>query len=172
MQHQHSQLIEQAKSLGVNVKDISNIMNTDFSILEHNGITELVREGVPTSWINLRSRFYCDNKQLTKLAYEALGLPYARSIFFQTINGKSLNTFFQKGKTYVCKPLDGAQGIGVITNIKTLDEITSYYENHKDLATNFMLEEQIEGDDLRIQVLGGKIVAACIREPAYVVGNG
>ena len=172
MSYQHRQLIERAKSLGIKVKDISNIMDTTFSVLEHHGVSELVREGVPTSWINVRSQFYCDNKQLTKLAYEILQIPHPKSVTFQQANEAALSRFFQKGQVYVCKPLDGTNGVGVITDIKSLDEVKSYYESHKALATTFILEEQIGGDDLRIHVLGGKIVAACIREPAFVVGNG
>lgn len=172
MSYQHTQLIERAKLLDIKVKDVSNIMDTTFSVLEQNGISELVREGVPTSWINVRSQFYCDNKQLTKLAYESLDIPHPKSITFQEANEVALSSFFQKGHIYVCKPLDGTNGVGVITGIRTLEEVKAYYENHKDLATTFMLEEQVEGDDLRIHVLGGKIVAACIREPAFVIGNG
>lgn len=170
--HQHIQLIKRAKSLGVQVKDVSDIMDTAFAVFEYQGISELVREGVPTSWINVRSQFYCDNKQLAKLAYENLNIPHPKSITFQSANQTALISFLQKEKKYVCKPLDGTNGIGVWTDIRTIEEVKAYYKNNKDLATTFMLEEQIEGDDLRIHVLGGKIVAACIRQPAFVIGNG
>ena len=35
-----------------------------------------------------------------------------------------------------------------------------------------LLEQQLTGNDLRIQALDGKLLAACVREPAYVVGDG
>lgn len=170
--YQHNQLIKRAELLGVQVKDVSHIMNTAFAVFDYQGISELVREGVPTSWINVRSQFYCDNKQLTKLAYEHLQIPHPKSITFQSANEPNLISFLQKEKVYVCKPLDGTNGVGVLTGIRTIEEVKDYYKNNSNLATTFMLEEQIEGDDLRIHVLGGKIVAACIREPAFVIGNG
>lgn len=169
---QHLQLIERAQSLGIQVTDISAIMDTNFAILEKDNLQVLIREGVPMSWINVRSQFYCDNKQLTKMAYEDLALPHPKSITFKTANEDGLADFLQPGMTYVCKPLDGTNGVGVRTGIRSLEDVKAYYNTHQDLATIFMLEEQVEGDDLRIHVLGGKIVAACIREPAFLVGNG
>ncbi|MGH1335889.1 MAG: hypothetical protein ACRBFS_07150 [Aureispira sp.] len=169
--YQHIQLINRAKSLGIKVTDVSSIMDTQFAVLEYQGITELVREGVPTSWINLRSQFYCDNKQLTKLAYEKLNIPHPKSITFKSAEDAVLGVFLEQGQVYVCKPLDGTNGVGISTYIKNVDDIKKYYEECEELATTFMLEEQVSGEDLRIHVLGGKIVAACIRKPAFVVGN-
>ncbi len=170
--YQHNQLIERAKKLGVKVTDVSSLMQKDSAILDYQGQSELVNEGVPTSWINVRSQYYCDNKQLTKLAYETLNIPYPKSIPFKDAQLEGLEAFFTKGRKYVCKPLDATNGIGVILDICSLEEVKAYFEAHKHLGSLFMLEEQIEGADLRIHVLGGKIVAACIREPAFVMGNG
>lgn len=169
---QHSQLIKRAKMVGVSVTDVSQIMQEPAAILEYAGVSELVKEGVPTSWINARSQFYCDNKQLTKFVYEALRIPYPKSVPFQTAEEPALSAFFQRGRTYVCKPIDATNGIGVATGIRNWQMVKTYYDLHQHLGSLFMLEEQLEGQDLRIHVLGGKIVAACIREPAFVMGNG
>lgn len=169
---QHKLLIEKAKHLGVKVTDVSEMMEFPFAILEHNGISELIRDGVPTSFINVRSQFYCDNKQLTKKVFEKLGIPYPNSIILSSRDFLKLEGFLKPNRRYVCKPLDGTNGIGVVTEISALSEIKRYSEEHGDLYHLFMVEDQLEGQDLRIQVLGGKIKAACIREPAYVIGNG
>ncbi|MCB0855778.1 MAG: hypothetical protein KDD63_26335 [Bacteroidetes bacterium] len=66
---QHQILIQKAKNQGIKTTDLSQLLQKPATILEYNGISELVMEGVPTSWINVRSQFYCDNKQLTKYAY-------------------------------------------------------------------------------------------------------
>ena len=169
---QHQQLINRAKSLGISVEDVSSLMQQPAAILDFNGQSELVMDGVPTSWINVRSQLYCDNKQLTKAAYELLDIPHPKSIIFQNAKSPELTSFYQQGQTFVCKPLDATNGIGVIMGIKSLEEVKTYYENHKHLNTMFLLEEEIAGKDLRIHVINGKIIAACIREPAYVIGNG
>lgn len=170
--YQHLQLIQRAKELGISVNDVSQIMDQPFTVLTFNGLSELVRDGVPTSWINVRSQFYCDNKQLTKLAYEELGIPYPKSVMFKVPDEPTLERFFKKGQKYVCKPLDGTNGVGVMMGIQNLKGVQSYFEGNRQLGTLFIMEEQVSGQDLRIQVLGGEIVAACIRVPAFVIGNG
>jgi len=132
--HQHTQLIERAKSLGIAVKDVSPIMDTVFSVLEYKGISELVREGVPTSWINVRSQFYCDNKQLTKLAYEILKIPYPQSTTFQSANDTHLAAFLQEERIYVCKPMDGTNGDGEMTAIQKSDTYTHLTQPTSDLV--------------------------------------
>lgn len=169
---QHNKLLNAAKEYGIAVKDVSDIMQRDAAILSYNSQSELVIDGVPMSWLKVSSQFYCDNKQLTKLAYEALNIQYPKSVIFTKPDDASLKTFFQEGKIYICKPLDSTNGIGVELDIKSLEEVKQYYEKYKYLNTRFLLETYISGKDLRIQVIGGEIVAACIREPAFVIGNG
>ena len=59
--NQHAQLIKRAKEYGISVTDVSQIMQGPAAILEYEGLSELIKEGVPTSWINARSQFYCDD---------------------------------------------------------------------------------------------------------------
>ena len=73
---------------------------------------------------------------------------------------------------YVCKPPDGTEGEGVQLNISTVEEVKTYVARNAHLGPIYMLEQQIDLRDLRIQVVGGKIVAACVREPAFVLGDG
>ncbi|MGB0932109.1 MAG: hypothetical protein ACPGVB_15100 [Chitinophagales bacterium] len=169
---QHAQFIEKAKAMGASIQDVSHLLQQNAAVLNYQSISELIIDGVPASWVNARSQIYCDNKQLTKLAYDYLQLPYLQSITFQTPKDSSLQSFLREDQVYVCKPLDIAQGIGVVMGIKNFEEVIAYYHEYKHLNRLFMLEEQDDGKDLRLQVIGGKIVAACIREPAFVLGNG
>ena len=132
----------------------------------------MIFEGTPLSLINLRSLQYFDNKQLGKLAFSKLNIPHPQSILFQNPNEDSLKLFFDPLKQYVCKPPDGTEGIGVEMNFSDLPAIEDYWNRNQHLGPVFMLEEQIDGEDLRMQVVGGKIVAACTREPAFVIGDG
>ncbi|MFK7949058.1 MAG: hypothetical protein AB8G11_15815 [Saprospiraceae bacterium] len=169
---QHKRLINRAESQGMTITDVSKMMQRDAAIITHKNQSELVIDGVPMSWLNVSSQFYCDNKQLTKLAYEAIDIPYPKSIIFDSPDEKALIDFFENGQLYICKPLDSTNGIGVELDIDSFEKVNLYYKNYKLLNTRFLLEEYAAGKDLRIQVIGGKIVAACIREPAFVTGNG
>lgn len=169
---QHTKLLNTAQNLDITVTDVSQLMKRDAAILTYKKDTELIIDGVPMSWINVSSQFYCDNKQLTKLAYEALNIRYPKSIIFSKFDENHLQTFLKNGQVYICKPLDGTNGIGVELGIENLQMVADYYEKYQHLNTRFLLEEYVKGDDLRIQVIGGKIIAACIRKPAFVIGNG
>ncbi len=169
---QHMLLIHRAKSLGIAVEDVSGSFGKPAAILHHQGQSELIMDGVPMSWINVQGQFYCDQKDLTKTLYEKRGLPYLKSITFQTGKEAAISAFLQDGKTYVCKPVDSTNGIGVVLNVHTHSQVINYLETHRTLGGPFLLEEQASGHDLRIHVLDYKIIAACIREPAYVIGNG
>lgn len=76
------------------------------------------------------------------------------------------------GYPVVIKPQFGNQGKGVIVNIKNRLELIKAYnsliENYKDIV----IEEYIEGKDYRVCVVGGKVVAAALRIPPYIIGDG
>jgi len=71
----------------------------------------------------------------------------------------------------VLKPAVGTNGVGVDTKIFGAEDFRKYGISSNQ-AGPFLLEEFVGGDDLRLQIIGGKIVAACIREPAFVKGDG
>ena len=172
MKIQHQLIITEAQKRGYKTTDVSDILDTLAVTIESETKSELFIKGTPLTFINLRSLNYFDNKQLTKVALSKLGIPYPKSILFRNPNDESLKSFFQKGKTYVCKPPNLAEGIGVEMNFKTLEAVQDYWSRHRHLGELFLLEEQIDGRDLRVQVIDGKIVAACTREPAFVIGDG
>lgn len=173
MEKQHQTLLETARKLGVLVTDVSAEMNCDAAILEFGGRSELVIRGTPTSLLNARAQFYCDNKQLTKEAFARSNIPFPKSVLFKTPEDEAIRTFPKPGKKYVCKPVAGTNGVGVELNIDGREAIGEYWRKNKNLGDGlFMLEEQIVGEDLRVQVVGGKIVAVCTRKPAHITGDG
>jgi cyanophycin synthetase len=165
-------ILKGALAMNIKTADASHYLGKHASILEKDGISELIVKGVPTSWINARGQLFCDNKQLTKRAFMDLGIPFPRSMAFDLPNKTLMEEFFEKGKSYVCKPLNEAQGAAVVLGVNNFDMLRNYYAEHALEGRRFMIEEQLPGEDLRIQVIGGKIAAACIRKPAYVVGDG
>lgn len=73
-------------------------------------------------------------------------------------------------KIGVVKPLAGVGGQGITTNIKNrqeLEKATQLVEEE-----NFILEEFIPGVDCRLYVVGGAVVAAALRTPPIIIGDG
>jgi cyanophycin synthetase len=76
------------------------------------------------------------------------------------------------GKRVVVKPVDGNQGKGVTTGVTTLEALRTAFENATAIAREVLIEEQYEGRDYRVRVVGGSMVAASLRCPPEVTGDG
>ncbi|MEQ8258593.1 MAG: cyanophycin synthetase [Roseovarius confluentis] len=80
------------------------------------------------------------------------------------------------GWPVVTKPLSGNHGRGVTTDITNEEELKSGYEaalaRCRDDYGAVIVESYIKGEDHRILVVGGKMIAAARRRPAHVEGDG
>jgi cyanophycin synthetase len=73
----------------------------------------------------------------------------------------------------VVKPLDAGGGKGVTANIRTLAEAqTAFPVAFRQKQGPVMVEAHVPGDDHRLMVVDGRLVAAIRREPSSVVGDG
>ncbi|MCB9285386.1 MAG: ATP-grasp domain-containing protein [Lewinellaceae bacterium] len=169
---QHQLLLARARALGIGIKEVSDLLGRPSSILTFRNRSELFLNGVPASRTNMKALLFCDNKALTKTAFADLGIPFPRSRTFTSADDPALNGFLQEGRNYVCKPIDNTNGLGVVMHIRSMEMVKRYFETHRHIGPRFLLEEQLEGQDLRLQIIGGQMAAACIREPAFVLGNG
>lgn len=117
------------------------------------------------------------NKQATTDALRAAGVNAPETFQFEA----STDSFDEvagaaKSVSYpvVLKPLSGSKGDGVIVGIEDETELRRAHEwlTKTFGASKFVLEKFYTGIDLRIYVMGTSVVAAGIRIPANVVGDG
>lgn len=111
------------------------------------------------------------NKNLTKLLLAEAGLPVPRGCVVQTLERAREEARRLRWPVAV-KPLDGNHGRGVtvgITDESTLDAAFAAARRH---CPRVIVEKHIQGNDYRILVVDGKVVAAAERLPAHVVGDG
>lgn len=168
------ELIQEAKKLGIAI-DLLEDCATSTILLSKNGKAILFSEnGVPLEGISKQAAFIADNKQYSKRIFKQLSIPYPKSLVFGDYyqEKEKLATFMNAGKYYVCKPLLGMEGEGVQLHCNNLAKVEAAWLPWKNKYQHFLLEEQIQGKDLRIQAVGGKMVAACMRQPATLIGNG
>src|SRR5699024_1392274 len=103
-------------------------------------------------------------------------VPIPRSMLFQS--HISINEIINKTKLLsyplVVKPTDGSSGQGVIVNINTEEVLRSSIKHLRGKLNykNLIVQEHIEGDELRFYVLNGKVLAVTNRRPANIVGDG
>ncbi|WP_299333688.1 cyanophycin synthetase [uncultured Psychroserpens sp.] len=78
------------------------------------------------------------------------------------------------GYPLVIKPIDGNHGRGITVDIQNYDDALVAFKHAKDSSRSgaIIVEKFITGDDYRLLVINNKLVAAAIRTPAHVIGDG
>jgi D-alanine-D-alanine ligase-like ATP-grasp enzyme len=118
----------------------------------------------------------CRSKNLTKQMLRAAGLPTPAGIALQAHQfDRALEHVQATRRPSVLKPMSEARGEGVTVGIHTEDDLRAAWHTAGRAARRapgFLLEEQIEGIDVRIHVVGRRSVAAVTRLPSHVVGDG
>lgn len=169
---QHTHVLAAAVRRGMRLTDVSETMGCKATLIEAKGRSELLVQGVIASQMNLHMKHLCDHKQLTKAVFHRLEIPTPRSVLIASPTDPAIAGFFEPGRRYVCKPQVAANGIGVEMGLSHPEQLGPYWARCGHLDTRFLLEEQFDGTDLRLQVIGGRVAAACVRVPAHVFGDG
>lgn len=78
------------------------------------------------------------------------------------------------GYPLVIKPIDGNHGRGITVNIQNYEDALVAFGNAKLSSKSgaIIVEKFVEGADYRLLVINNKLVAAAIRTPAHVIGDG
>lgn len=76
------------------------------------------------------------------------------------------------GYPLVIKPIDGNHGKGITVNIKNYEDALVAFHAAKVVSNAVIVEKFVTGSDYRLLVINHVLVAAAIRTPANVVGDG
>jgi D-alanine-D-alanine ligase-like ATP-grasp enzyme len=79
---------------------------------------------------------------------------------------------YLKDSPLVVKPLDASLSRGVSLNVRDLKSLKTGIESALQFSDTVLVQQQIEGDELRFVVVGGKVRAALLRQTARVTGDG
>ena len=111
------------------------------------------------------------NKDETKKLLQEAAIPVAKGVCISYES--ELETAVSKvGFPLVFKPLDGNHGKGASINVKTLDEAKAAFQHAKKYSRKIIIEKFISGYDFRVLVINNRFIAAALREPAHVIGDG
>ncbi len=112
----------------------------------------------------------CDDKATTHRVLRQAGLRVPAQI---TVNDEQQAlAFLEEQGSVVVKPARGEQGAGISVGVQDADSLRTAIGEARAICESVILEEYISGDDLRIIVIGEEVVAAAVRKPAEIVGNG
>ena len=111
------------------------------------------------------------DKDLTKRLLAACGVPVPEGEIVAT-PAAAWEAAQDLGLPVVVKPTDGNHGRGVSVDLSTqvdIEEAFGFADRH---GSEVMVERFIRGDEHRLLVVGGKVVAAARGEVAWVTGDG
>jgi D-alanine-D-alanine ligase-like ATP-grasp enzyme len=112
----------------------------------------------------------CDDKLRTRRVLEQAGLrvPAGRAATFDEEDA----AFLERWKEIVVKPARGEGGAGVTVGVVDPDALTAAVDRARTVCPRVLLEQRCHGEDLRVVVIGDEVVAASVRRPPAVTGNG
>ncbi|HML91541.1 N-acetylglutaminylglutamine synthetase [Methyloceanibacter sp.] len=155
----------QRRGIGVDIIDAEG----GFFRLTHGGRSVTCRESL-TSLTTAIAMSVCDDKRVTRRIVEAGGVRVPRQITVE--DEADAKAFVEHRDAVVVKPARGEQGKGVAVGLKNWADAKAAIDYAKTICNDVIVEDFVEGVDLRIVVINYRVVAAAIRKPATIAGNG
>ena len=112
----------------------------------------------------------CDDKEVTRRVLQKVGLCVPAQIMASDLD--EVSNFLTQHRSVVVKPAKGEQGKGIKVGLTELSEVVTAVEAAGTFSDKVLIEEMVRGDDLRIIVIDNQVVAAAIRKPAHIRGDG
>jgi cyanophycin synthetase len=111
------------------------------------------------------------DKEETNKILGALGLPVPKQELVQSADA-AWRAARRLGGPVVLKPYNGNHGRGITINVSGEDEVRAGFEAAREHSRSVIVETYLAGDDHRLLVVNGELVAATRRTPGHVVGDG
>jgi cyanophycin synthetase len=111
------------------------------------------------------------DKEETNKILVALGLPAPRQELVQSADA-AWRAARRLGLPVVTKPYNGNHGRGISIRLTTEEEVRAGFEAAREISRSVIVETFLVGDDHRLLVVNGELIAATRRTPGHVVGDG
>ncbi|HWS40648.1 MAG TPA: cyanophycin synthetase, partial [Arenimonas sp.] len=111
------------------------------------------------------------DKEETNKILGTLGLPIPKQILVQH-QDRAIEAAHKIGFPVVTKPYNGNHGRGISIRLTTDEEVAMGFLAAKEHSRSVIVESFLEGDDHRLLVVNGELVAATKRTPGQVIGDG
>src|SRR5690606_10195097 len=111
------------------------------------------------------------DKEETNKILGSLGLPVPRQELVQSADA-AWRAVRRLGGPVVLKPYNGNHGRGITINVSEEADVRAGFEAAREHSRSVIVETYLAGDDHRLLVVNGELVAATRRTPGHVVGDG
>jgi D-alanine-D-alanine ligase-like ATP-grasp enzyme len=140
-----------------------------FFRLSYGGRSVLCREAL-SEFTSAVAMSICDDKRVTRRVVEAAGVVVPAQLTQGDAAARA--AFLAEHGAVVVKPARGEQGKGISIGLTTTEEIEAAVERARVVCDEVVVERYFKGEDLRLVVIDYRVVAAAVRRPARVVGDG
>ncbi|MGK2866321.1 MAG: N-acetylglutaminylglutamine synthetase, partial [Mycobacterium sp.] len=137
--------------------------------LTHGGTSVTTRESL-SELTNAVAMSRCDDKRIARKVVADAGVAVPEGV--TATFGDEDHRFLAKVGSVVVKPARGEQGAGITVGVTRHDELDRALELASRHSPVVLIEELCPGEDLRIVVINGKVIAAALRRPAEIIGSG
>jgi cyanophycin synthetase len=111
------------------------------------------------------------DKEETNKILATLGLPVPKQELVRSEEG-ALRAVRRLGGPVVTKPYNGNHGRGITIGISKDEDVIAGFKAAQEHSSSVIVETYVAGDDHRLLVVNGELVAATKRTPGHVVGDG
>lgn len=114
----------------------------------------------------------CDDKRVTRRIMERAGVRVARGVVACEGDLAAARALLGDVGQVVVKPARGEQGRGITVGVIDDAGLARAVDAALQFCPDVLVEELAPGEDLRVIVIDRKVVAAAVRRPAEILGDG
>jgi GNAT-family acetyltransferase (TIGR03103 family) len=155
----------QRRGIGVEVLDAE----AGFFQLALGGRTVTCRESLSELTTSI-AMSRCDDKAVTHRILSRAGLRVPAQA--RVDDAQQAEQFLEEYQAVVVKPARGEQGAGISVDVRDREALHAAIAEARQYSDTVLLEEYVQGMDLRIIVIDGAVVAAPTRRPPRIQGTG
>ena len=111
------------------------------------------------------------DKEETNKILANCGLPVPRQELVRSAD-RAVRAAERLGYPVVTKPYDGNHGRGISIGLKNAEEVRAGFAAAAEHSNSVIVETYLQGEDHRLLVVAGELIAATRRTPGRVVGDG
>jgi cyanophycin synthetase len=161
-------IVDAARRRGIPATRLDD--NSSYVQLGHGHLQQHIQAAV-TGRTSLIGYGMADDKNWTKQVLGDAGIPIPAGQVCDSLE-QALAAAHALGYPVAVKPLIGNHGRGVSIDLGDDDALKEAYAAAQMRHASVVVEQHIRGEDHRLLVIDGQLVAAARRRPAHVIGDG
>jgi cyanophycin synthetase len=160
-------IVEEAKQRGIPALRLNNVSLVQLGY----GSKQRRIQATMTDRTSALGVEIADEKFRTKELLMRAGIPTPKGAIVESVE-EAARLAEDLGYPVAVKPEVGNHGKGITARVSNAEQLAAAFAAACEVHDAVIVEKSLTGFDFRVLVIDGKLVAAALREPAHVVGDG